>query len=195
MTMTTPTPKRRWFQYSLRTLLVFVTRCAVARSWLAVKLQQARRQREVVAEIRKVGAVVYHDWESDGNLTALPNPHPPWPKWLRSLLGDDFFQSVIQIYFYTEEATDAEVEHLRGLSQLKELELGGTHVTDAGLEHLRGMSRLTELDLGFTQVTDAGLGHLKGLSQLQYLDLRTMQVTDGGVKRLQQALPNCEIVR
>jgi hypothetical protein len=36
-------PKRRWFQYSLRVLLVFVTLCAILCSWLAVKLRQARR--------------------------------------------------------------------------------------------------------------------------------------------------------
>lgn len=45
--------KRRWYQFSLRTLLIFVTLFAISCSWFAVKLQQARRQREAVEKIRK----------------------------------------------------------------------------------------------------------------------------------------------
>ena len=46
------------------------------------------------------------------------------------------------------------------------------------------------------QVTDAGLGldHLKGLDPLQELRLRNTKVTDEGVKKLQQALPKCQII-
>jgi hypothetical protein len=33
------------------------------------------------------------------------------------------------------------------------------------------------------------------LTRLTYLSLGTTQVTDEGVKKLQQALPNCQIVR
>lgn len=52
--MTVPKPKLRWFQYSLRTLLVIVTLCGIPCSWLAVKLQQARREHEVAAAIEKL---------------------------------------------------------------------------------------------------------------------------------------------
>ena len=38
--MPDPTPKLRWFQFRLRTLLVVVTLCAVACSWVAVKMWQ-----------------------------------------------------------------------------------------------------------------------------------------------------------
>ncbi len=71
--------------------------------------------------------------------------------------------------------------------------LGGTQVTDAGLEHLKGLTSLQTLDLGDTFVSDAGLEHLKGLTSLQNLSLWDTKVTDEGVKKLQQALPNCEI--
>ena len=46
-----------------------------------------------------------------------------------------------------------------------------------------------------TQVTDAGLENLKGLHQLQSLWLCCTKVTDDGLKKLQQALPNCQIER
>src|SRR3989304_6984363 len=47
--------------------------------------------------------------------------------------------------------------------------LRGTQVTDAALEHLKGLTNLQELQLHCPQVTDAGLEHLKGLTSLQRL--------------------------
>jgi len=37
------------------------------------------------------------------------------------------------------------------------------------------------------------LEHLKGLSNLLSVDLEATQVTDAGVKKLQKALPKCDI--
>ena len=63
MEMTTPKPKLRWFQFTLRTLLVFVTLFAIACSWLGVKMQSARRQQETVAAILKDGGFVLYDYQ------------------------------------------------------------------------------------------------------------------------------------
>ncbi len=119
------------------------------------------------------------------------------------------------------EITDAGLEHLKRLAQLKDLRLGSTKVTDAGLEHLEGLNQLQFVSLAATKVTGAGLEHLKGLPKLEVLDLSETkvtdaellehlrgfvqlkrlflllctQVTDEGVEKLQQVLPNCEVVR
>jgi hypothetical protein len=93
------------------------------------------------------------------------------PAWLRKLLEDDFFNSVDRVF------------------------PGDTKVTDARLEHLKGLSRLQQLTLNGTKVTDAALKHLKGLSQLQMLWLHNTQVTSKGVRKLEQALPKCQITR
>ena len=96
---------------------------------------------------------------------------------------------------------DADLEHLKGFTKLKELLLADTRITDAGLVHLKELTKLQTLDLCFnvpfvkSEVTDAGLVHLKGLSNLQDLDLGGTKVTDAGVKKLQQALPKCKIER
>ena len=37
-------------------------------------------------------------------------------------------------------------------------------MTDAGLKYLKGLTSLRELDLGETQVTDTGLKYLKGFT-------------------------------
>jgi hypothetical protein len=160
-------PKRRWCQYSLRTLMVLVTLCAFACSWLAVKMQQARKQREAVETIQKLGGVVQYLHETG---TTTTRGRPPGPAWLRKILGDDFFAYVVQVY------------------------LADTQITDDCLEHLRGMSQLTVLFLDNTNITDAGLKHLDHLTQLRYMSLKNTHVTDNGLKRLAQELPNCHLV-
>ena len=64
--MTTPRPKRRtrrFLQFSLRALLVFVLLVSVGMSWLAVKLEKARRQKEAVEALVKLGGTAVYDRE------------------------------------------------------------------------------------------------------------------------------------
>jgi hypothetical protein len=93
------------------------------------------------------------------------------------------------------QITGAGLEHLKALLQLHELEITDTQVTDAGLEHLDGLSQLQDLAINSTRVTDAGLEHLKGLTRLKSLRIfGCTLVTQAGANRLQQALPNCQVV-
>ncbi|MFZ1933984.1 MAG: hypothetical protein WCB27_15240 [Thermoguttaceae bacterium] len=112
--------------------------------------------------------------------------------------GLEHLEGLSQLQFLwlsNTKITAAGLVHLEGLSQLENLGLDSTQVTNAGLVHLQRLSQLKALWLGRTKVTDAGLLHLQGLSQLQVLQLYNTQVTRQGVKKLQQALPNCEIQR
>jgi competence protein ComGC len=47
-------PKRRWAQFSLASMFVVVT---VICMWLALRVNQATRQRDAVVALRKLGAV------------------------------------------------------------------------------------------------------------------------------------------
>jgi Leucine-rich repeat (LRR) protein len=113
---------------------------------------------------------------------------------------------VIEVNLMNVKVTDAGLEHLKGLTQLRSLNLAGTNVvglanlkgltqlrsldlsrtniSDVGLEHLKGMPQLQSLRLWQTKVTDAGLKHLKGLAKLQSLDLMTTKITDAGLNHL-----------
>src|SRR4051812_39091225 len=91
--MTGSTPKLRCFQYSLRTLLLFVTLCAIPCSWLAMKIENARRQQKAIMAITRNAVVatwrsyrfpgfgwqVRYDWQSDVNGVYLPSAQPPGP--------------------------------------------------------------------------------------------------------------------
>jgi hypothetical protein len=93
------------------------------------------------------------------------------------------------------QITGAGIVHLKARPQLVQLSINRCPLTDANLQHVAGMTQLTSLDVSFTQVTDAGLVSLAGLKSLTALNLTKTSVTDAGVARLQQALPNCKIVR
>jgi hypothetical protein len=217
-----PARKLRWFQYSLRSLLLLVLLVSLGMSWVAVRMKRAREQEQAVEEIAKVGGEVQYDYQDPQFRTSgdpFAESDPPGPAWLRNVLGQNFFAAVVAVDFRRSsvndaglghverlmqlqtldlsgaQITDAGLQHLKGLTQLKTLFLSGRKVTDAGLEHLRGLTQLQQLNLYDTQVTDAGLSHLKGLTQLQTLFLGGTKVTDEGVKRLEQALPNCFISR
>ena len=82
------------------------------------------------------------------------------------------------------EVTDADMEHLKGMTNLRKLDLKFTDVTDAGLVHLKGLTKLQTLNLYGTKITDAGLEHLKGLTGLQTLNLGGTKITDAGMVHL-----------
>lgn len=104
-----PKPKLRWFQYSPRTLLVFMFLVAVGLSWFAVKLQQARRQGEAVKTLRTLGAEVKYDPRT---LQAAV------PTWSRELLGDDFFGRVAFVSCDgRQQVTDAGLEQLEAATR------------------------------------------------------------------------------
>lgn len=57
---------------------------------------------------------------------------------------------------------------------------GPTHVTDAGLEHIGALKQLRELGIGSSRITDAGLVHLAELKRLEHLASRLQVVTLNG---------------
>ena len=203
--MTAETPKRRWFQFRLRTLLIAIVVLSLPLSWFAVKMERARRQREMVKTVCEAGGNVIYG-----------KPWYPVPKWMRDFFGDDLFFPVVDVGFpgalgdnevpclkgqtrlktlYLSHTciTDSALEHLRELTNLQMLYLDGTQVTDTGLEYLKGLTNLSWLSLDDTQITDAGLEHLAGLTSLKVLLIYDTQVTPEGINKLQEALPNCKI--
>jgi internalin A len=85
---------------------------------------------------------------------------------------------------------------LSGLTSLKSLDLQfNLRFTDAGLANLKGLTNLKLLNLTHTKLSDAGLVQLKGLTKLSTLVLTNTRVTSAGVEELQQALPSLTVLR
>jgi len=95
-------------------------------------------------------------------------------------------KAAIKVRLGYSKITDAGLEHLKGLTELKELFLNNTDITDAGLVHLKGLTNLEMLIIRKTRITDAGLVHLKGLTNLQGLGFTNTNVSDAGLVHLER---------
>lgn len=217
-----PKPKLRWYQYRLRSLFILTFLVAVACSWLAVKMEQARKQKEAVdALIIKKGIHLRYDYE-------INNSEIYGPVWLRSFLGDDFFNDVSHVWINNYEAefiSDSDIRYLEDLQELQFLEISGrVHISvdglkfldrllkleilnlingcfnDESLKHIAHLKRLKSLILRSDRITEKGLTSLKGLKQLRELSLIGCKITDAHLEQIKEfpqlhklSLDGCEI--
>ena len=199
---TNPKPKRRWYQYSLRTLLIFVTLFAVACSWFGVKLQQAKRQKYAAQSIMELGGFVGYEYEMTSSGVRLRGTTPALA-WLRGILGDDFFNAVIYVNLSGKNISADYSGRFAVLDNSPDMDVSdgnkgqiGAHripkimlISDIDLERLKDLEELLYLDLSGTEITDDGMKNLKGLHQLHFLGLDSTQITDVSLeylKRLKQ---------
>ena len=209
--------RRRWFQYSLRSLLaVMLVVCLL----LGHVANRGRQQRQAVARIEQRDGYVGYDWEPESALwitrhlpvwdSKEPAREPPGPKWLRDLMGDEYFQEVVCVRLQgpatnddlaliadldevrilmldgSSGVSDRGLEHVGKLHELDTLWLGGTSITDGGLRHLCGLRKLERLDLQVAGITDAGTVHLESLKSLEDLALYGTQIGDPGMQRIRK---------
>ena len=211
------------FQFRLRTLLLVVLVLSIPLSWLGSRLRSADLQKKAVARLPP--GVVWYDWQVKdpdvwiNQYEAHDNigPHmafwlgkeEPGPKWLRKLLGDDFFWSVsvVQIYdrkslteikyfphlreldLWSSNVTDSDLAQLSQMDEIEGIDFNATAISDAGLEHIHGLTHLKKLCLSSTTITDAGLSRVGALNRIQLLNLAQTQITDAGLDEL-TGLPN-----
>lgn len=163
-----PKPKRRWLQFRLRTLVLFITTAAVVLG--LVHLHPAHRQSRAAAALRACGGVVTA--EAVG------------PRWFRALVGDEFFVSVVECDLTDPLISDADLVHLKGLTDLELVRLWDISITDVGMENLKGLTNLQTLIVSRVPITDAGVKNLSALISLYDLDLSETEVTDAGLENL-----------
>ena len=101
--------KRRFVRFSLRTLLLFMLVVCVALGW---KVERTRKQRDTVAWVHQMGGSVVYDYEVDDNGRRVPNAEPPGRKWLRNLLGIDYFDDVVEVDLLFQDDVNGACEFL-----------------------------------------------------------------------------------
>ena len=171
--MQTPSrrPWRRYVRFSLRGLIVAVL---VFGTWLGWIVRSAHVQRDAVVAIRCCGGYVAYDWEwTDGQ----PNPKgQPWaPKWLVDRLGADYFGSVVFVTDVISEWSDAELVPIGRLRRLEKLALNSRRLTGAGLAHLKGLTNLRSLNLRESQLGDVDLVFSRSLPNCDRLSFMTQK--------------------
>ncbi len=184
---------RRWFQFTLRSVLLFMLVSVLVCSYLATRMYHARQQRKAVEWIERESAPTAHysppgsvlyDYQFDPTSTKCISEqgrsrHPSEPQWLRNLFCDDFFHDIVA----ADVSRDDQMEKLAAFPYLRKLALneqgmGYTTVTDSGLRNLAKLRYIETLDLSFLSITDTQLSYLKSLTALRDLGLRNSQLTD-----------------
>jgi hypothetical protein len=176
-----PGTKRRWFRFSLKTLLVMMTVLAV---WLGLYAKKFRDRKEAVAAIETLDGAMGIKYLG--------------PEWLRKLINDEkYFWDPAGVHF-NEPLTDGDLDHVVGylthFQRLRDLTLQGSTITDNGLALLLPLrEKLVWLDISNTPISDAAISDLKRFSGLRTLRLQNTRITPAGIAELQESLPNCKI--
>ncbi len=185
-----PTPRRPWLRFSLRFLMLLVALIAIPLAW---KMNRVHNQRAVVAEVMRLNGQISYYHQRRRVKVARRTAEPPGPKWLRGILGDEFFADVDSVSVDGEQVNDHTIRQIASLPHLKRLGIRSNSISDAGLKNLAGHSELESLSLNSSSLTDTGLRHLCGMTKLESLSLARTQCTTEGVSKLQKALPICKI--
>ena len=173
---------RKKIRFGLRSFLVVMTLVCLLIGVVAQPLFKARKQRQVLAQLEKLGA----DISSAGTLIRDPTVG-------QVILG--FFSNeydrdrLYRIDFSGTSIADESLELLQELPYLYHLNLSGTKVTDAGLDSIVACPSLYELDLSDTQVTNAGALKLKSLQSLAWLNTMGTAINYDALSELDDQLP------
>ena len=204
-------PRRRWLQYSLRSLFVLTAICAVA-SWRGASwYHEIVDEEEVIAELKKAGASVTRArYFERGAATPCDEVGPPL--WFRDLVGKHDFNRAIYVYFGDQyvrlpippeqqrpdengtvktfrsvlsEPTELEMRLIEKLRGLRKLQLLGDKIDDESLIHLRELPVLNQLQLSAAIVREGrGLRHLSGVRELRDLRIYLCKLSPDGFRNI-----------
>jgi hypothetical protein len=199
---------------SLRTLMLLVLVVGGGLGWFGLQRQRDSRRKWVIATIQASGSSVEFGevgisrilWFGGSIQPALNAQRPLTTDQLTALgscdrlrelmmvagiMTDDGLRALShdvlleRIYCFKPKITDAGVEHLAKLTNLKKLELLRVpELTDAALAPLVGLTDLEEITLSGAGISGPGLVHLAGLSKLKSLVIPWSALDDAGLANL-----------
>lgn len=190
--------RRRWFRFSLRTLLIAFTLISLGLGLVFNRVQNERRAAEVIGDAR--GEIVYN-WQirppdSDPNI----QPAPPGPQWLRKRLGPHWFDRIVEVRLngYINRSSKNRFTvvgpHLAKLQALRSLSLWGGELDHDDYQLLGQLTQIEKLRLRheaeLRQQDAAALAHATGIRELYLSDAK---ISTQALKELAK-LPNLEVL-
>jgi hypothetical protein len=184
---------RGTFRISLRALLVLMTILCL---WFGKISIAAHKQKKAVEWVEANGGRVKYDWQSKESAPKVfPGPAPvpdakiPGPKWLRRLIGEDYFQTVLEVNL--TRCNIADISPLTNLPEVEFLESPMNHIRD--LTPLQGLSHLRTLGLYQNEVEDSS--PIAGIRTLGLLLVGENRISDIGCLAGMQNLESVAIQR
>ena len=164
---TRPVKRRRWYQFSLRALIVSTVLLSVLLGIFTARLQRARRQAAAVELIRKSGGSVFYDYDRKAEQS-------PLPRWLIDAFGEDFFHDVtsVNLVFRVPDRKTryAAYDALARLPQVDTLAiLDGAKEGPHRFDVLRRLRRLEYLEIESPSFRGTDLQAIEGLPRLAHV--------------------------
>lgn len=104
------------------------------------------------------------------------------------------FRKLSSLRLSFEHLADSVLPHLQNCPALKHIRLWGMELTGDRLYHLQTINTLREIEIRSPKLKDIGLYHLAQLKNLEYLHVSCQSVSLTAKNKLQESLPNCEII-
>ncbi|PHS03547.1 MAG: hypothetical protein COA78_17705 [Blastopirellula sp.] len=158
-------------RFSMRTLFILVTVLCVLLVPVSVKLYQARQQRLAVEWVLENDGYIVYDYQLDEDGTFVTET-PTDNLWLRSILGNDFFDTPVDVTIANPTITD-----ISNLSHLQSLET--VHIVDPENVDLSPLGSLKNLDSCFIKFSSEKSFTAKHIAELSKLDCSLDIYLDG----------------
>jgi len=170
-------PARIGLRFSLGAMLAGLTIVCFV---LGVYADRVGKQRRAVEMIQRYGGEVgYSHQRVQGSYHGQLEPAAP--RWLRELVGDDYFVTVDGVWIRESgspagmpapsQMTDEEFALLADLPRIVDLHLNAVHIDDDDLALIGRLNHLEVLEINSSQLSDTGLERLANLTGLRQLSI------------------------
>ncbi len=125
-----------------------------------------------------------YDYHESGPRRWSTSGTPRGPRWMRDILGSDYFDRVTYIGHFSTPEDAGWVDAFNRLKSVKTLLLSGPHVTDEILDRMHSSTALLELHLTNASISDDGLRNLAKFPNLRWLVMNSTSITGDGMVHL-----------
>ena len=199
--------RRRWYQFSVRTMFLVLALTSLPLSYVAWEREQCRRGEAARKMIHRHDSPNLLGDDFEDLLDEFGDVSYRRPEWLKAVLGNDRFRRVHSVWLDSGTLTEVEMRQLEALPNLRDLTIYRVDITPQGLSQLRGLIRLErfafvhnaktsadswevlsdwqqlcELSFDGSDFRNEDVPSLSVLKSLKRLQLSGTKITDAGLK-------------